>query len=338
MRVLMLLLICPLVFAGQITHFTAADSGFTSELVLRNGSRNAEPLRLKLYSGERNQTVDLELAPGESRILDGQALVLWPTHLSFECSDLVSVSARYRVKAGGNAVTVASNQEPARVYHYGYLDPSDFWTGLALVSLEAGTRVQFRQINASGVVIFERELASGLGAFKRSLLDISSLPLVADTHSYFEIEASRPVVATMLFGTRGGAPVMSQAMPEKRFDDRIVAGYTGGIAGLAKEITIRRGTLTVGGQTYAIQNYEAIRARLLELGAIGHRVEVQRNPCCDQFDFHLEFVDGANRNRFSISSFDLDGRNSDAELGYGMIEAIFEIARQQTGQDLWLPK
>ncbi len=338
MRVLMLLLACPLAFSGQITHFTAADSGFTSELVLRNGSANTEPLRLKLFNGDHSQTLDLELAPGESRILGGQELSMWPTHLSFECADLVSVSARYRVKAGGNAVTVASHQEPARVYDFGYLDPTDFWTGLALVSQEPETQVLFRQIDASGQIVFERELVSALGAFKRSLLDVSGLPLVADPGSYFEIVASKPIVATMLFGTRGGVPIMSQAMPEKRYDDRIVVGYSGGYGGLVGEITINRGTLTVGGHTYFIHNYEAIRTRLIDLGAVAHRVEALRNPCCDQFDFHLEIVDGANRNHFALSSFDLDGRNRDAEQGYAMIEAVYTIARQITGQDLWLPR
>lgn len=338
MRVLMFLLACPLCFAGQITHFTPSDSGFASDLVLRNSSANAQPVKLKLFNGDHSQTLDLELAPGESRILSGAELSMWPTHLSFDCADLVSVSARYRVKAGGNAVTVASNQEPARVYDFGYLDPTDFWTGLALVSLEPETQVLFRQIDAGGQVIFERELVSSLGANKRSLLDVSGLPLVADPNSYFEIVASKPVVATMLFGTRGGVPIMSQALPEKRFDDRIVVGFNGGIAGLSGQIAINRGTLTVGGQTYFIHNYNAIRARMIDLGAVAHRVEPLRNPCCDQFDFYLEMVDGASRNHFALSSFDLDGRNRDAELGYGMIEAVYEIARQVTGQDLWLPR
>jgi len=333
--------------AGEIVHFTPQESGFVTELIIRNASQNKANFVLEARNAHaKAEDNRFSLDAGQTLVLAGKDFSSWPSNLSYETSDLLHVSVRYSLVSGANSVTQPGIEDLARVYRYGYLDQEDFWQGLALVSPgERDTRVVVRQVDVQGVQLGEdMVLAEALPPNEKLLVVVSNLSLVKDKGSYLEVEATNPVSAVMLFGNDpdSSAPIMSLQQPEKVYKNHISVGYSGGFAGWSAWVEMTESKVTLGSSetsrdesSYEV-NYTALRDELITLGATVLQVDAMENPCCDHFDYYLEIVDGSRRNRIAFSSFDSD-ENDSAAKALAMIKKVFENAFSLTDSTVPLP-
>lgn len=202
-RVAWFLALFPITLLGQmrlITHVTAPNGGFATNIILTNATDSNQDYRLTPYGvdGQMLSVVTGTIASGETRnmsaadIFGGTAV----SHFSLDENSQVSLTIAYQAADGANSpahVGPTTKQSMRWRIYPGTQD--DVLDGLAVVNMGSATEIYARQVTYDGD---ERQRASlGMVATNAKALYLFD-DFVRSADTYYEIFADAPLALTAL--------------------------------------------------------------------------------------------------------------------------------------------
>ena len=194
-----------------VSHVTAADGGFTSEVLIENNSVNNAVFTLTPYDINGVQLTPFEgsLAPLTSSATDHLELFAEGDQVShFTIEGDVEVTVNYNFKgANGSPAAVAATTDEASIWRIYPGNWSLVFDGVAMVNMgNQSTEIWVTQKDLDGNVLDAARVSSGLTPNAKGLYVIGGPDAPTfdrEVPSYFEISANQRLAITALRGTLG---------------------------------------------------------------------------------------------------------------------------------------